>query len=471
MLSLFVTTLFLIWLLRAGLKRPAFLLAGLFLIWQFALKIIGVTYLDVAGPVFSDEVMVNVGGSGSSAPLMALFIWVPLAVLYFMLRPAAHVRPPRPEMHLEQGGISLADLTIAALTAFAALLYIDLLRLGNIPLLTGTERFEYRGGIFHRFFQDLIFLLAFVLGYVFARGRLVTGTWDLRCIALFFAFFFYLVLTGHRFGAFYVMTSYLGLALAALYWARDQGWPIAVARNTGSVAQRLLSSRVFLIFIASVAVGIVAFAMFNSLYVVRDYGDSAGDELFQRLVIQPVHLYWLTWEQLQLGHLPESGAFDFIFNNAFDAHRNTGIQYLMYLHLGASRAATIFLDQATDYAGGFPDAILALAGVELGLLVTFVIALITAGLYRLALVALCRGHLLTSVFSVYVGYGFIAFFLGGSMTFFNTWTYGLKIFLLIISVIVDQTLERSGSRLFPWIIVPRRNPSMVRTKIKPTQSV
>ena len=455
MISILIAIIFFTWLGRAALRRPAFLFVGIFLIWQFFLKVAGIVYLDVAGPIYSDEVFTYVGGDGSSAPLLIFFVWIPLVFIYSMLGPNASAKPLRPERYLQLGGITFADLVIVLLGVFVVLLYGDMLIGGDIPFFSGTERFNYSGGMFHNFFMDFMFLITFLLGYIFARARILVGVWDLRCIALLFALFVYLFLAGHRFGAFYVMASFIGLALSALYFMKDQGWSVAPAAKA-SMTQRVVQSPAAIAVACLLVAGLVAAAMINNLFFVREYGETAGEELIHRLFVQPVHLYWLTWFRLQGGDVSGSEAIEFMFYNPFDIAKNTGIQYLMFRSLGEERASMIFLDQQTDYAGGYPEIAIELGGIWACALIACVGSLFTACLYRLCIFSLCRGHFLTSMFSIYVCYGFLGFYLGGMINFLLTWTYWVKFVLLIVALIIDRVLEHSELRLFPWVIFPRR---------------
>src|SRR5262245_1586052 len=81
MISLGALLLTFAWLARSYRRNRAFLLVSLFLLWQFSLKVIGTTFLDLFGPIYSDEVFTDVGGIGSSAPLMIVFVMIPLVAL------------------------------------------------------------------------------------------------------------------------------------------------------------------------------------------------------------------------------------------------------------------------------------------------------------------------------------------------------------------------------------------------------
>lgn len=454
MISLLLALGLSLWLLASFKKDRAFLLVAIFLTWQFALKVFGVVYLDNFGPIYSDEVGTEVGGKGASAPLMILLVMIPLLAMKVAMQHASNRNPPPEEPHIARGGLTFADVVAGVLIAFLACLYGDMLRIGQIPLFEGIERFEYKGGIFHVMLINYMFLVGHAIGFVLARGRLLTGTWDARFGGIVFALFAYLFLTGHRFGSFYVLISFALVPMAAVFFAPRLGMAVAPPPRRQSIVQRLASSRAVVGTFAAILVGIVLIAMTNSLLNVRE-GD-AQDALLQRFLVQPVHLYWLTWERLQNGEVDDLGAAaHFIFNDPFDAARNTGIQYLMMLHLGLDRASQVYEGQEVDYAGGYPEILIELGGVWLAIAAALAASVLIAILYRLVVVAVCRGQFLLSVLSIYVCFGLLNLFLGGMVTFFATETYWLKMAALTAAVLLNRP-RRNQRRRFPWVLVPQR---------------
>jgi hypothetical protein len=336
-------------------------------------------------------------------------------------------------------------------------LFYDLFRLGTIPVLEGVERYDYLGGVFHQFVVTYTFLVAFIIGFCVVRARILLGVWDLRFFWIVLLLFFYLVLTGHRFGSFYVVVSFALVPFAALYVAPRIGVEVSDARNVRSLGQRIVRSRAAAGFFALTLGLIVLGAMANSLLNVRfDAEVTPLEVLRQRFLIQPVHLYWLTWDRLQLPDGTDAAAaFDFMFRNPFDAARNTGIQYLMFINLGLERASQVYGVQGVDYAGGYPEILIELVGVGTGLLAAAGISALVAWLYRLSVGGVARGHFATSVLALYVCFGVLSFFLGGMINFLTVWTYWIKVGGLIFFVVVERLLERRGARLIPWVLLRR----------------
>jgi hypothetical protein len=443
-----------IWLLASFKKDRAFLLVAIFLTWQFTLKVFGVVFLDIFGPIYSDEVGTEVGGEGASAPFMILLVMIPLMAMKLALQRASNRNPPLPEPHLARGGLTFADVAAGGFVVFLICLYGDMLRIGQIPLFEGLERFEYKGGIFHVLLVNYMFLVGHVIGFVMARGRLLSGIWDVRFGGIVFALFTYLFLTGHRFGSFYVLVSFALVPMAAVVFAPRLGMTVPRPPRRRSIIQRLASSRAVVGTFAAVLVCIVLVAMANSLLNVRE-GD-AQDALLQRFLVQPVHLYWLTWERLQTGQVNDLAATaHFIFNDPFDATRNTGIQYLMMLHLGMERASQVYEGQEVDYAGGYPEILIELGGVWFAIAAALAASVLIALLYRLVVVAVCRGQFLLSVLAIYVCFGLLNLFLGGMVTFITTDTYWLKMAALAAVVLLNRP-KRNHRRRFPWVLIPRR---------------
>ena len=443
-----------LWLIKSFRREPAFFLVAIFLSWQFALKVYGVSFLDSFGPIFSDEVSTEVGGNGYSAPLMILFVMIPLAAMKLAMRMVSNKDLPLVEKNLAQSWLTFGDLIATVLVVFLICLYVDFFRIGQIPLFDRMERFEYKGGVFHVFLVTYLFLIAHAIGFVLARTRLLTGVWDVRFAGIVFGLFTYLFLTGHRFGSFYVLLSFAMVPMAALFVAPRMGLAVAKPPRKRSVLQRMASSRMIITGFALVLVSIVLIAMANSLLNVRD-GDPQ-DVLLQRFLVQPVHLYWLSWERLENGEIEGIGAAaHFIFKDPFDAARNSGIQYLMSLHLGLNRAVEIWEGQEVDYAGGYPEILIELGGVWLAIAAAVLASVAIAALYRLAVVAVCRGQFLLSMMSMYVCFGVLNLFLGGMVTFITAETYWLKLGALALMVLLSRSSPRSTGRLFPWVLIPR----------------
>jgi hypothetical protein len=444
------------WVARAAWKSPVFFLASIFLFWQFALKVVATLVLDVLGPINSQDINVMMGG-GSSAVLMVASVWLPLAILYLALKPGKREKAPLPEKNLERGGVTFADAMYAVFCVYLFLLFADLIRIGNIPIIAHLDRFEYKGGVFHYLLFNYNWMITFLLGFVFARSRIVTGAWDVRFLWILGALFFYSFLTGNRFGAFYVMLSFVSTGIAGFWYAKKQGWAAAADESRITRAQAFVTSRRGIAMLATAGGLLVSAALINNFLFVRNYGSESGNQLVQRLFVQPVELYWMTWDRVERGEtISTSEAMNFLFNDPLDPTRNTGIQYLMLLSLGEQTANYQFVEQGQDYAGGYPEILIELGGLGIAFAAAAAISIIVALLYRLTIVAIARGHFFTSVTAFYVCYMVLAVFLGGMLNFVLAWLYWVKFAMLIVSLVLDRFLEAKGLRLVPWVLIPAR---------------
>lgn len=443
----------LVWLLMAYRRDMAFLFVSCFLAWQFALKVMATTFLDNFGPIYSDEVFVWVGGHGASTPLMVVSALIPLMVIKVAINRKTRLQSA-PEPHLTNGGTSLGDITFWFMSFFIVALFVDMVRIGQIPFFTGTERFDYEGGVFHRFLISYLFLIGFGLGAIVVRSRFVTGTWDFRFAGVLMGLFLYLLLAGHRFGGFYVIITAGLFSFAALWIGPRVGIAPAPPAQTISRFQAALRSRALIASFVVVLLSFIAIGMYNSLYNVRD--NAPQDALVQRFFVQPAHLYYLSWERVQGNAI---AGFSQVYNflqNPFDPGRNSGIQFLMYLHLGAERAYQIYVRQGVDYAGGYPEIFLEMGGIPAVIIAALFVSIAVGILYRICIMAVVSGRLVTALASFYFCWTFINVILGGMVETFTATSFWLKAIAFAVLYVMERSLERSGRRLTPWYITPAR---------------
>jgi hypothetical protein len=426
-----------LWLMVSSLRKPAFLFIGAFLLWQFFLKIASATYLKYFGPIYSDEVHSYVGGENSNLYFLLFFIFICLLCIYMSVRLlySSRVR-------------IVSELNIFKLFRFSTLLYIllyiicislylNLFVRGNIPLFNGLERFEFDGGPLHSLYLEYFFMIFFSNGYILARKKIIYKDWDYNCIIIFLLLMFYFFLTGHRFSAFYVGSCFFLLPVASLFVFSYKGYKLKRDIPKNNIFYKFFQSKYFLGSIFFVLLLFVLLAIFNNLVFVRNYGDEAQDELLQRLLVQPIHLYFLTIERFFDGSINGDDAIHFMFTSPIDSTRNTGIQYLMYVNLGYDEAYRI-ISAGSQYAGGFPEILLELGGAKIAILISIFLSIITGLLYYLCIISVCRGRFFTSILSVYVLYGFLVFYVGGMLNFLFVWTFWLKCLLLFCSISYDS---------------------------------
>lgn len=464
------------------LRRTGAAIALCFLLVGFVWRLVGAAFLDQAGPIDSYEAEMLVGGDTFAADSFGLLIALTVLVLVLAMRPsslqaeAGRLAPPP----VPSAGINLGDMVFAAGLLFVLALYVDLFRIGVIPLLHCMERFEYLesyAGLFHQALFKYGSLIALQFGTFAVYPRLAGGRYDWRFIVLVAALFVYLTLTGNRFSAFYSFTLFF-LTPYCFVWLLRSNPRLADSRGgTRTWA-------VWLLLIVSGA-GVVGFSLLNSYANVR-YEKSACAEyrsqasrprtsailrditpieiltrfvtpevqkrFSQRILVQPIHMYFFTYDRvIGRGDWRPGEAADFIFDPERKADGNRSIRFLMDRTLPAERAA--YLESVRNqFAGGYPEVLLELLGkwgVWPGVIV---LAAITGSLLRLWILAVLRGRFLTAFFAAYVYYAFVVMYVGGMLNFLVVWTFWAKVTLLVFFGWLEPWLERRGRPLLPWRI-------------------
>ncbi|MEI8265173.1 MAG: DUF6418 domain-containing protein [Betaproteobacteria bacterium] len=427
-----------LWGLRGLIvHRTAAAIAATFLLFSLFTRTVSLVYVDLAGPVYAEQLDTMVGG-GASMPLFAMSILLLMAALAHAFRPSVLVRVRIPERRSGQR-IDVAGRVLFTITAgFVVALYGDMLRRGVVPLLSGMDRLEYNASIagpLHGWLAEMGFLLAGTLGAAFCMLRLQGRDFDFRFLALYLMVLAYFALTGNRFSAFYSFTSFFVLPLAAVPAMAAAGLlPEPPAR---SLWRRFVCSKTgLLVAVGTAAVSIVGLLL-HSVITVRGY-DAPFEQLAQRTLIQPVELWWTTWNDLDRYG---KGAFDEawagLFTNPIDPTRNTSIQMLMLKHLGDERAQQL-LDMGQQYTGGYPEVLFELLGPWLALPAALAFSVPTAILLRVCVLAVCERRLLTAFMAMYVFFGFSLLFIGGMLNFLVVWTFWAKIAVLCAVYVVER---------------------------------
>jgi hypothetical protein len=424
-------------------RRTAAALAATFLLFTLTTRTISLVYVDLAGPVYSEQLDRMVGGA-PSMPLFASSILILIAALAHAFRPAVLARVNLPKRSKRQG-IDLAGNVLFVITAaFVASLYGDMLARGIVPLLYGMDRLEYNAtiaGPLHGWLAEMGFLLAGMLGVGFCMPRMQGRDFGFRFLVLYLLVFAYFALTGNRFSAFYSFTSFFILPLAAVPAMAVVGLlPPAPVRPRWS---RFVCSKITLLFAIGVgALGVVSLLL-HSVINVRGYDDPV-ELLIQRTLIQPVELWWVTWADLNKysGSSFEEAWID-LFTQPIDPTRNTSIQMLMLRSLGYERTKEL-LDMGQQYTGGYPEVLFELLGPWLGLPVALGFSVPTAMLLRMIVLAVCERRILTALMAMYVLFGFSLLFVGGMLNFLAAWTYWVKVTVLFVVYVVERNIHASG---------------------------
>ena len=417
------------------------------------MRVFGLAYIGLNGPVYAEELEAYVASTPGAMQFFCLSVLACLLALSIVFQPSRLQKALATCSILPRKGITLGDIVFIAAAAFSLLLYADMFRRGVIPLFQNMERFDYTrqyAGYLHQMLFQLGFLYAVTLGAFFVYPRLIGQGYDYRFIGLLAILFAYCVLTGHRFSAFFSFGSFFLIPLASVFALKSvNALPALPLARTP--LQKILQSKLTWAVCGALLMLVIAAVMYHSLTNVRNY-DAPAAKLAQRILVQPIQMWLVTWDNvIGKNEWAPSAAWELMFQNPLDADRNTGIQFLMLRALGIERTAEL-LSLGNQYAGGYPEVLVELAGPYAALPVAFGFCLITALLLRLIVVSVCRGNFGTMFMAVYVFYGFSLLFIGGMLNFLFVETFAVKVLVLFVIYWLEMKYYRLGKRLIPWVI-------------------
>lgn len=472
------------------LRHTAVAIALCFLLVGFVWRLVGAAFLDYVGPIYSYEADMLVGGDTLAADSFGVLMALTVLVMVAVMRPASlHVQAARlAPLPAPSAGFSIGGLAFGAGLLLVVALYVDMFRIGVIPLLHCIERYEYLesyAGVFHKALFKYGSLIALQFGTFAVYPRLVGGRYDWRFIQLVAALFVYLPLTGNRFSAFYSFTLFFLTPWCFVWLLRSNPRLANDGTNKG------LRTWVVWLLLALAGGGIVGFSLLNSYANIR-YENSACAEhrqqvkqavplpsptvllsdlkpretinrfikpevqkrFSQRILVQPIHMYFITYDRvIARGDWRPGEAADFIFDPERKADGNRSIRFLMNRTLPTERAA--FLESVgNQFAGGYPEVLLELLGkwgVWIGVIA---LAAVTGWLLRLWMLTVLRGRFLTAFFAAYVYYAFVVMYVGGMLNFLVVWTFWVKVALLVFFAWLEPWLESRSRPLLPWRIGP-----------------
>ncbi len=419
-------------------QRPAFI-AGFIVLFGLTYRILDVLYLDLAGPIYAIELDRYVGGNGATAVfvLAVLCFVAPLGWLVSHRRILAGIESTIPNHAYLRG---LQQLALLGSVAYIALLYLDLLRIGVIPLFIGMDRLEYEdiAGLLHGPSYQMNFLVSATFGIFTVLPRLQGGRYSISFVGLLFAFLFYWGLTGNRFSAFLVTLSYYAMPFAVVVAMNAKG--ILQRRQSREVWSSLVSARVLVPLGVVGAIGAATALVVNSYYEVRGYADPAF-QIGQRVLVQPIQLWTTTWQSVQDGTIAGEVNRDALDYAIVDPviETNTSILYLMEQQLGYFRALEL-ITQGQQYAGGYPEIFFEIFGTWLAFPLMLLLGTVAAFLLYLFVRSVALGRALTAMMAIYLFFGFMVAYVGGMLNFLFVSTYWIKVTLLIIVAIMEKNL-------------------------------
>jgi Family of unknown function (DUF6418) len=361
-----------------ALRRPAIGMIFFFILFGFAWRLVSVLYIDIGGPLSSEQLERNVGPGISAVPLAVSQGLVIGAFLFsFRRKRIVELRADdvalRLARYLPARRLDLSDIAFALAALFVLGLWIELVVRGPIPLFVGMERFDYArlyGGPLHHILLDWGAMLVLQLGIFLAVPLLHGRPFDRRFAGLFAAVMLYLFLVGHRFSSLYVSSSFFIIPVGA----------VLLVSHEAAFSWRKVFPGKALRHLAVASVGLICLvgsAIAYSYTVVRGFeGNQLLAKLIQRMLVQQGEMWWMTYERVFLqANWDSSFAAYKLIVAPFDPSRNSTMQFLMERGLPIARAHDI-LAQGSAYTGGWPEVLFELGGPVGGFLLVIVSAII-----------------------------------------------------------------------------------------------
>ncbi|HEV2568125.1 DUF6418 domain-containing protein [Sphingomonas sp.] len=443
MLSLIAFAALMPLLARIFLRAPAAAFAGFFLLFAMFYRSVDILYVDLFGPLYASELGRYVGGNAAAPMFYYGVASFAIPLLWVFRDQARAIQALRSRPAWQDYQIKLSSLAFLGTSAFVALLFGNLIRVGVVPLFAGMDRLQYNeiAGIVHNGAYELNFLTCFTLGAFTILPRINGREHDFRFVLVFVVLLIYWVLTGNRFSIFYTQFSFFFMPFAAVSIGKTLGVVGPLPKN--AMVHRIFASKVFRFVAALVIMFSLAGLVVNSYYNVRNYRDPV-EQIQERILLQPVQMWSAEWERVRFDNplpLVSREAFDQIFINPIDRDRNTTIQYLMSLELGYFRSAEL-ARMGQQYNGGYPEVHFELFNPWLALITLPLFGLATALMLRYTVLLLYRNMVVSAIAATYVFYGFSLHYAGGFLLFPLFVTYWLKIAALLLAIAWERQFTR-----------------------------
>jgi hypothetical protein len=421
-----------------AVKRPGLGMIFFFVLFAFAWRLASVFYIDVFGPILSDQLALEIGPGISALPIAISQGIVVLAMLFSFRRQRVLQLVGQDEAglasRLPPGRFSLSDLAFLATALFVVALWVELLVRGPIPLLAGIERFDYTrlyGGSLHRRLLEWGPMLAFQLGIFFAVPLLHDGPSDRRFGALFGALILYLFLAGHRFSSLYVYSSFFVMPIGVVLIARQAKSPSQGDRASRKVLRYLAAA-------GAVLLVLIAIAVAYSYIVVRGEGAEILAKLSQRILVQQGEMWWMTYKRVFLFDEWNSGQAAYkLFVDPFDPARNSTMQFLMEAALPLRRAHQLFA-QGSAYAGGWPEVFFELGGPILGFPLVALSAIIFSEFMFLMTRCIIQERFVTCFFLTPIMFALSIAIVSGMVNSFIQMTFLVKVAVALVVYITED---------------------------------
>jgi hypothetical protein len=434
-----------VWL---ALCRRAYFLAFFFFLFGFGTRIASVAYIEVTGPVLSLQLNRLLYPNGGLYSLVASYA-VAVGAVMVVFR-GRRVRRALATARLHRagipGGANLANLAFAGFAAFVAGLYFQLWRGGQIPLLTGMERYDFsamHGGMLHGILMEWANIFALQLGVLFVRPTRHVRR-DRRFLALLVPLLVYFFLTGHRFSAFFATTAFF-LVPVGFAELRDGGSDRRVIAWILAHFRKVLLVGIGVMLVA----GLAGAAIYNSYFKVRANADvDPAARLMVRVLVEPGELWNQTHERVfRQGDYSASRTYHYLIRDSLLPGRNSTTPYLMHLAMGPDVFPV--LESGTTYAGGFPEFAFEAAGPWAGFAVLFAVMVGLAEVaFRFAR-SIWENRLRSALLYPFIIYAFAILLVSGMINFLVRWTFWVKVAVVTGSELMDISLQVRRVRRAP----------------------
>jgi hypothetical protein len=426
-----------------AVTRPGLGMIFCFILFGFAWRINSVLYIDLLGPLFSEQLERDIGPGISALPI-AMSQGLVIAALLFSFRPGRLLDLGfETRLPLSGGRFRLSELAFWAVVVFTVALWIELLVSGPIPLFAGMERFDYTpryGGPLHLRLLDWGPMLALQLGIFFVAPTLRNGSFDRRFAILFAILLLYLFLVGHRFSSFYSYSSFFIIPIGAVLLAQEARGLSARKLFSGAALRNMAIAGIALCLLVVVAV------TYSYLVVRRFEGAELLSKVSQRILVQQGEMWWMTYERVFVqGNWNGGMAAYKLFVDPFNPARNSTMQYLMELGLPLERAHFI-LGAGSAYAGGWPEVFFELGGPVGGFVLTALSAILFSEFMFLVVRCIVQERFATCFFLIPVLFALTINIAAGMVNSFIQVTFAIK---LAVALIVYITEDRWRSGLIP----------------------
>jgi Family of unknown function (DUF6418) len=422
-----------------AVTRPALGIIGLFIFFAFAWRLVSVLYIDVFGPLFSEQLERDIGPGISAVPI-AISQGLVIAALLFSFHPQRlqrlfSARGPWSGGRLPVGGPDLAGIAFWIASLFVVALWLELPLSGPIPLFAGLERYDYSrlyGGPLHHLLLQWGPMLAFQLGIFLVAPILNGRPFDQRFGYLFASLILYLFLVGHRFSSFYIYTCFFLIPMGAALLGRQAMTATRRKFFPGKILRNLMITAAALILL-------IAGAVVYSYIVVRGFeGAPLLTKLSQRILVQQGEMWWMTYERIFLRGDWDSGFAAYkLFFDPFDPNRNSTMQLLMELALPIERAHFI-LQQGSAYTGGWPEVLFELGGPLGGFALVALSAIIFSEFMFLVVRCIVQERFATCLFLTPILFALAINIASGMVNSFIQMTFLIKIAAALVVYVTED---------------------------------